>query len=173
MKQTFSLLVVWLLLASTHPSTAKEFQLKDHSDVKKRFQVKAAGTAQEGEVPEEAKALQEPSRSEILQVVKAHVEKEMAGSNALFEIMDNELAQKRQLQLVEFNQQVGKMPDSMYYASVDFKDAATGELVIVDFDVAGHSGRAKVLSSQIYQVNGKARYIYGTQGKRMYFEVSR
>lgn len=168
----------WLILfaligIAACPAEAKEFRLKDHGDVKKQIKVKSATAVEETDVPDEIKAIQEPSKSEILTAVKEHVQQELAANEQVFGIVDPVSSQKRRLQLLEFNNQVGKMPDGHFYANADFKDIDTGEEVIVDFDTSGRPGRVKVAGAQIYSVEGKARYIYNAQGKRMYFEVSK
>lgn len=172
MNQKWLILIAFIGIAVC-PADAKEFRLKDHGDVKKQIKVRSATAAGENEVPDEIKATQEPSKSEILTAVKEYVQKETAAHEQMFEIMDPVTSKKRRLQLIEFNHQIGKMPGGHFYANADFKDADTGEEVIVDFDTSGRPGHVKVVSAQVYSVEGKARYIYNAQGKRMYFEVSK
>lgn len=65
----------------------------------------------------------------------------------------------RTLTLVRVHERVGKTGD-YYYSCTDMKDAATGDLLDLDFDVADTSRVLKVVAVRIHKDNGKPRYTY-------------
>ena len=64
------------------------------------------------------------------------------------------------------SQRVGKT-GGLYYACTDMRDAATGELLDLDFDVEGDGGQLDVVDARIHKVEGQARYTYDEDDNRV------
>ncbi|MBI3324709.1 MAG: hypothetical protein HYZ92_05460, partial [Candidatus Omnitrophica bacterium] len=63
-------------------------------------------------------------------------------------------------------ERVGKTGEA-YYSCTDMKDAASGEILDLDFDVADEDGVLEVVDVRIHKVSGQARYTYDDQDNRI------
>lgn len=106
-----------------------------------------------------------PSAEQIRQAIRDYEAKIETEQGALH-IKDEVTGQVRSLKLERVHERVGKTGDT-YYSCADMRDAATNDLVDVDFDVAVTDGGVQVVDTRIHKVNGQARYTYDAQDNRI------
>ena len=133
-----------------------------------------ADTTQPGAIPQEhggqaavsqAPVEVEPTAEELRQTIRDHVTQTTQQQGA-FTIRDSMTKNSRTLTLVRVHERVGKTGD-YYYSCTDMRDAASGELLDLDFDVEAKAGRLNVVDVRIHKVGGKARYTYDDQDNRI------
>ena len=107
----------------------------------------------------------EPSAEEIRQTIQSHVQGTVQQEGALT-IDDPVTGTTRRLDFVRVHDRVGKTGD-LYYSCTDMKDAQTGELLDLDFDVDASSGTPEVVDARIHKVAGEPRYTYDEQDNRI------
>lgn len=106
-----------------------------------------------------------PSAQEIRQSIRdyiARIEKEQGA----FTIKDEVTGSTRTLTLVRVHDRVGKTGSS-YYSCTDMRDAASGELLDLDFDVEAGEGALNVVDVRIHKLNGTPRYTYDDNDRRI------
>jgi hypothetical protein len=106
-----------------------------------------------------------PSAQQIREHIASYVE-EREEQEGAFTIHDGVTGSTRTLQLVRVHDRVGKTA-GLYYACTDMRDAATGELLDLDFDVEGDGGQLDVVDVRIHKVEGQARYTYDEDDNRV------
>lgn len=107
----------------------------------------------------------QPSAEQIRQAIRdyiAGIEKE----EGAFTIEDEVTGDIRTLTLVQVHERVGKTGEA-YYSCTDMKDAASGEVLDLDFDVADEDGALEVVDVRIHKVSGQPRYTYDDQDNRI------
>ncbi len=107
----------------------------------------------------------EPTAEELRQTIRDHITKTTQKQGA-FTIKDSVTGNTRTLTLVGVHERVGKTGD-YYYSCTDMRDAASGELLDLDFDVEAKAGRLNVVDVRIHKVDGKARYTYDDKDHRI------
>ncbi|MBI3009797.1 MAG: hypothetical protein HYY57_02300 [Candidatus Omnitrophica bacterium] len=107
----------------------------------------------------------EPSAAQIREAIEFYV-KGIEAEDGAFEIEDELTGATRRLTLVRVHERVGKTGD-LYYSCTDMKDAATGELLDLDFDVNAAAGQLEVVDERIHKVNNQARYTYDDKDNRI------
>ena len=107
----------------------------------------------------------EPSAQQIRDRIAAYV-KEQAGADGTFAIKDTVTGTTRALTFVRVHDRVGKTGD-YYYSCTDMQDAASGELLDLDFDVEAKGSQLNVVDARIHKVSGKARYTYDDNSHRV------
>lgn len=107
----------------------------------------------------------EPSAEELRGRITDYV-KEQEDSEGAFRIEDEVTGATRTLTLEQVHERVGKTGDA-YYSCTDMRDAETGELLDLDFDVEATEGRLDVADVRIHKVNGEARYTYDENDQRI------
>lgn len=115
--------------------------------------------------PTPAMPAMQPSAEQIRQAIRdyiAGIEKE----EGAFTLEDDVTGDIRTLTLVQVHERVGKTGDA-YYSCTDMKDAAGGEVLDLDFDVADEDGALEVVDVRIHKVNGQPRYTYDDQDNRI------
>lgn len=115
--------------------------------------------------PKPAMPAMQPSAEQIRQAIRddiAGIEKE----EGAFTIEDEVTGDLRTLTLVQVHERVGKTGEA-YYSCTDMKDAASGEVLDLDFDVADEDGALEVVDVRIHKVNGQPRYTYDDQDNRI------
>ncbi len=115
--------------------------------------------------PTKAAATAEPSADKIRQQIRSYV-KDHAGPNGIFSIIDQETGDTRRLQFVRVHERVGKT-GGFYYSCTDMRDADTGQLLDLDFDVQASGGSLAVVDTRIHKVDGKTRYTYDEHDNRV------
>ena len=85
--------------------------------------------------------------------------------------MDEEVTgDTRELTLERVHERVGKTED-YYYSCADMRDAKSGELIDVDFDVEAYDDELEVVDVRVHKVNGKERYTYDEHDNRLPLET--
>lgn len=106
-----------------------------------------------------------PSASQIHSAVTSYVKgRERSGQG--FTIHDPVIGTERTLKFVRVHDRVGKT-GGRYYSCTDMKDAASGELLDLDFDVQSDGGKLSVVDVRIHKVSGKPRYTYDAKDRRV------
>ena len=107
----------------------------------------------------------EPTAEQIRQAIQDHIAftEQEEGS---FTISDDVTGTTRTLQLVRVHERVGKTGD-LYYSCTDMRDAQTGELLDLDFDVEADGGQLDVVDARIHKLEGQARYTYDERDNRI------
>ncbi len=107
----------------------------------------------------------EPSADQIRDTIRQYVEDVIQDEGAFY-LDDDITGQTRELALEQVHERVGKTGD-YYYSCTDMKDAQTGELLDLDFDVEAYDGELEVVDVRIHKVNGEPRYTYDDQSNRI------
>ena len=107
----------------------------------------------------------EPSAEQIRQAIRDYITGIEREEDA-FTIEDEMTGDIRTLALVQVHERVGKAGDA-YYSCTDMKDAASGEILDLDFDVTSEDGILDVVDVRIHKVNDEARYTYDDQDNRI------
>ena len=107
----------------------------------------------------------EPTAEELRQTIRDHITTTTQKQGA-FTIKDSVTGNTRTLTLVGVHERVGKTGD-YYYSCTDMRDAASRELLDLDFDVEAKAGRLNVVDVRIHKVDGKARYTYDDKDNRV------
>ena len=110
-------------------------------------------------------AAAEPSAQRIRQTIRTHISGIQRKQGA-FTIDDEVTKTTRTLTLVRVHERVGKT-GQLYYACTDMRDAKTGELLDLDFDVEAAGGTLNVVDVRIHKLNGKPRYTYDKDDNRI------
>ena len=106
-----------------------------------------------------------PSAQAIRAFIQQHIEGQLNQGGTLT-MQDHETGAARRLQFVRVHDRVGKT-GGLYYSCTDMKDADTGELLDLDFDVQATGGHLAVVGTRIHKVSGKARYTYDANDNRV------
>jgi len=115
--------------------------------------------------PTKAAATAEPSADKIRQQIRSYVQ-DHAGPDGNFTILDQETGDTRRLQFVRVHERVGKT-GGLYYSCTDMRDVNTGQSLDLDFDVLASGVNLEVVDTRIHKVDGKARYTYDANDKRV------
>ena len=107
----------------------------------------------------------EPTAEELRQTIRDYITTTTQKQGA-FTIKDSLTGNTRTLTLVGVHERVGKT-GGYYYSCTDMRDAASGELLDLDFDVEAKAGRLSVVDVRIHKVDGKARYTYDDKDNRI------
>jgi len=107
----------------------------------------------------------EPSAEELRDRIAAYVN-EQEDAEGAFRIEDEVTGATRTLTLERVHERVGKTGDA-YYSCTDMRDAETGELLDLDFDVQAVEGRLDVVDVRIHKVNDQPRYTYDEHDQRI------
>jgi hypothetical protein len=107
----------------------------------------------------------EPSAEQIRQAIRDHIALTEQRSGA-FTIEDEATGSTRTLQLVRVHERVGKT-GALYYSCTDMRDASTGELLDLDFDVDASGDQLAVVDVRIHKLEGQARYTYDEHDNRI------
>lgn len=107
----------------------------------------------------------EPSAEQIRQAIRDHIAFTERKGGA-FTIEDDVTGSTRTLQLVRVHERVGKTGD-YYYSCTDMRDAQSGELLDLDFDVDATGGQLDVVDVRVHKVEGSARYTYDENDNRV------
>jgi len=107
----------------------------------------------------------EPSAEQIRQAIRDHI-RLIEREEGAFTIEDEVTGTSRTLTLVRVHERVGKT-GGLYYSCTDMRDASTGELLDLDFDVEAGGGQTEVVDVRIHKVNDQARYTYDEQDNRI------
>jgi hypothetical protein len=107
----------------------------------------------------------EPSAEELRGTIRQYVQDQEANQGA-FLIKDERGDIVRRLTLVRVHERVGKTGD-YYYSCTDMEDAASGDLLDLDFDIEDQGGRLKVVDVRIHKDNGVPRYTYDDNDRRI------
>ena len=107
----------------------------------------------------------EPSAEQIRQAIESYV-KGLEAKDGAFAIQDELTGATRKLTFVQVHERVGKTGD-LYYSCTDMRDASTGELLDLDFDVDATGDRLQVADVRIHKLEGQARYTYDEQDNRI------
>lgn len=155
-------------LLLVHPAVfAAEHGGKEHGGIATQEQGGTASKEHGGTTQEHGgQAVKaEPSAAQIRQTIEAHVKGREAKDGA-FTIKDDVTGATRKLTFVRVHDRVGKTGE-LYYSCTDMRDAATGELLDLDFDVDASGGQLKVVDGRIHKVNNQARYTYDDKDNRI------
>lgn len=106
-----------------------------------------------------------PSNTEIHSTMENYITAVSKASGTL-NVVDPETKKALNLSFVKIHKKVEKTGNN-YYSCVDFKDANTGDSVDVDLDVADIDGKLSVVEMRIHKVEGKERYNYDDNNKRI------
>ena len=106
-----------------------------------------------------------PTASQLRERIESYV-KERSAKTRAFDIKDEVTGTVRHLTFVRVHQRVGKT-GTYYYSCTDMRDAKTGELLDLDFDVEARKGRLDVVDVRIHKVNSKPRYTYDEHDNRV------
>ena len=107
----------------------------------------------------------EPSAQDIRDRIAAYV-KEKVKVEGAFRIKDEVTGSTRTLTLDRVHDRVGKTGGA-YYSCTDMRDAATGQLLDLDFDVKASDGKLDVVDVRIHKVDGKPHYTYDEHDQRI------
>ena len=111
-----------------------------------------------------------PSAEQIRQTIQSYVRQSyvqgIAQKKGAFTIKDPVTGTTRRLEFVRVHERVGKT-GNYYYSCTDMRDANTGELLDLDFDVEAKAGMLDVVDVRIHKVNGKPRYTYDDKDNRI------
>ena len=107
----------------------------------------------------------EPSAEQLRQAIRDHITK-TARDKGAFTIQDTVTGKARTLTLVGVHDRVGKT-GAYYYSCTDMRDAQSGELLDLDFDVDAKNGKLAVVDTRIHKVGGQARYTYDDKDHRI------
>lgn len=107
----------------------------------------------------------EPSAEELRGRIADYVN-EQEDTEGAFRIEDEVTGATRTLTLERVHERVGKTGDA-YYSCTDMRDAETGELLDLDFDVEATEGRLDVVDVRIHKVNDQPRYTYDENDQRI------
>lgn len=100
-----------------------------------------------------------PSAEELRQTIRDYIQ-EHEQALGHFTVPDpKQMGKLRTLSLIRVHERVGKTGD-YYYSCTDMKDAATGDEMDLDFDVADTEKELKVVAVRIHKDNGNPRYTY-------------
>lgn len=101
----------------------------------------------------------EPAAEELRQTIRDYIDS-MEQKMGSFTVPDSkEKGKLRTLTLIRVHERVGKTGD-YYYSCTDMKDAASGDELDLDFDVADAGTALQVVAVRIHKDNGKPRYTY-------------
>lgn len=112
----------------------------------------------------------EPTPEALRDTIRDYVANEEKSKGA-FEIRDERTGDLRQLEFVRVHERVGKT-GNYYYSCTDMKDAQTGDLLDLDFDIQDEGGNLKVADVRIHKDNGDPRYTYDDKDNRVPVVVS-
>ena len=107
----------------------------------------------------------EPSAQEIRQSIRDYIA-QIEEEQGAFTIEDEVTNSTRTLTLVRVHERVGKT-GSAYYSCTDMRDANSGELLDLDFDVEAEGSALNVVDVRIHKLNGKPRYTYDDNDQRI------
>ncbi len=107
----------------------------------------------------------EPSAEQIRQAIRDHIAS-IERQDGAFRIEDDVTEATRTLQLVRVHERVGKTGE-FYYSCTDMRDATTGELLDLDFDVEAEGDHLDVADVRIHKLEGQARYTYDEHDNRI------
>jgi len=107
----------------------------------------------------------EPSAEQIRQAIQDHLTS-IEKKDGAFTITDDVTGTTRTLQLVRVHERVGKTGE-LYYSCTDMRDATTGEVLDLDFDVEADAGGLHVEDVRIHKLEGQARYTYDEHDNRI------
>ena len=99
-----------------------------------------------------------PSADELRQTIRDYIQGQEHRQGGFF-IRDERGDVVRRLELVRVHERVGKTGD-YYYSCTDMKDAATGDLLDLDFDISDTGPSLNVVEVRIHKDNGNPRYTY-------------
>ena len=106
----------------------------------------------------------EPTPDQLRNTIREYIAQQEATTGA-FTIDDpRQAGSPRTLTLLRVHERVGKT-GNYYYSCTDMKDAATGDLLDLDFDVAENAGTLNVVDVRIHKDNGNPRYTYDDTGR--------
>ena len=107
----------------------------------------------------------EPDAEELRQTIRDYITQTTQKQGA-FTIKDPLTKSIRTLILVGVHDRVGKTGNN-YYACTDMRDAASGELLDLDFDIEPKAGKLRVVDVRIHKVDGQACDTYDDHGNRV------
>lgn len=107
----------------------------------------------------------EPTAEQIRQTIRDHIAS-VEQEQGAFTIDDEVTGTTRTLELVRVHERVGKT-GNLYYSCTDMRDAHTGELLDLDFDVDAAGGQLDVVDVRIHKLDGQARYTYDEHDNRI------
>lgn len=100
-----------------------------------------------------------PTAEQLRQTIRDYITRQETALGA-FTVPDaREKGALRTLTLVRVHERVGKTGD-YYYSCTDMTDAATGDVLDLDFDVADTGTALNVVAVRIHKDNGAPRYTY-------------
>ncbi len=160
--------MAWALLPAV--AFSAEHGGKEHGGTTQGTAKEYGGTTQEhGGLPAAPSAAQaEPSAEQIRQALQDYITL-IEQEEETFTIDDDVTGTTRTLQFVRVHERVGKTGD-LYYSCTDMQDAATGELLDLDFDVDASGKELEVVDVRIHKVEGQARYTYDEHDNRIPLE---
>ena len=123
-----------------------------------------AGQAAVSQAPVKAEPTEEDFRQTIQDYLNQTLQKQKA-----FTIKDPVTKSTRTLTLVGVHDRVGKTGNN-YSTCADMRDAASGELLDLDFDIEPKAGKLRVVDVRIHKVDGQARYTYDDHDNRVPLE---
>lgn len=107
----------------------------------------------------------EPSAAQIRQAIESYV-KGIEAKEGSLEIEDELTGAVRKLTFVRVHDRVGKT-GNLYYSCTDMRDAATGDLLDLDFDVDAAGDQLTVVDTRLHKVNNQPRYTYDANDNRI------
>ncbi|MBI4226696.1 MAG: hypothetical protein HY600_00315 [Candidatus Omnitrophica bacterium] len=101
----------------------------------------------------------EPSAEQLRQTIRDYIARQETALGAFTVPDPREKGALRTLALVRVHERVGKTGE-YYYSCTDMRDARTGDLLDLDFDVADTGTTLQVAAVRIHKDNGQPRYTY-------------
>ena len=101
----------------------------------------------------------EPTAEELRDTIRQYIAQQQSALGSFTLPDPRDQGKLRTLDLVRVHERVGKTGD-YYYSCTDMKDAATGDELDLDFDVADAGKERKGVAVRIHKDNGKPRYTY-------------
>lgn len=101
----------------------------------------------------------EPTAEELRDTIRQYIAQRQSALGSFTLPDPRDQGKLRTLDLVRVHERVGKTGD-YYYSCTDMKDAATGDELDLDFDVAAAGKGLQVVAVRIHKDNGKPRYTY-------------
>lgn len=100
----------------------------------------------------------EPTAEALRSTIRNYVSAEEQ-AKGFFSVVDPKTGVARKLKLERVHERVGKT-GNYYYSCADLKDAETGDLLDLDFDVSDTGSELKIVDVRIHKDNGNPRYTY-------------
>ena len=106
-------------------------------------------------------------KKEYTAAVTSHIDREIAESGA-FKVFDRKIKKDRGLTLVRIHsEKIVGLGTDRYFACADFKEAATGKIVDLDFYAVKESNGWKIDPALIHKVEGVRRFTYDAENNRI------